>query len=327
MVILGIPYSEYDAASSQSTQNNQIETAIAGGAKLLIVNIVNSGSSDTSDAICLKAEKAGIPVIFFNRPIEADGDEGIILDYYHSVAFVGTDPAEAGHLQGEMIGEYLCEHFDEIDINGDGQISYAMFKGEAKNAEAIYRTKYAVVDADLILKNHDHPPLYYFNPDTVDHFQLDLTGKWSLTSAQDYMMTNLSRFNEDSGNMIELVIANNDNMAEGAIRALQALGYNLPEERGSRIIPVFGVDATASARQLIANGMMTGTVLQDSQGMAGVVAHLARNVSIGEDLLADTEKFRHDEEHDLKNKLYIPYGIYDPNENKAASASESETED
>ena len=35
------------------------------GADLLIVNIVNSGSSDTSDAICLKADRKNIPVIFF----------------------------------------------------------------------------------------------------------------------------------------------------------------------------------------------------------------------------------------------------------------------
>ena len=67
LVLLGIPYNEFDASSSQSMQNAQIESAIAAGAKLLIVNIVNSGSSDTSDAICLKAERAGIPVIFFNR--------------------------------------------------------------------------------------------------------------------------------------------------------------------------------------------------------------------------------------------------------------------
>ena len=214
LVMKGLPYVEFDAASSQSTQNAQVESAIAAGAKLLIVNIVKSGSSDVSDVICLKAERAGIPVIFFNRSIESDGDEGVILDYYDSVAFVGTDPAEAGHLQGEMIGKYLLSHFAKTDINQDGQISYVLFKGEAKNVEAIYRTKYAVEDANALLSSAGFAPLYYFNPDSVDHFQLDLTGRWAMTSAQDYMMTDLSRFNEAEGNMIELVIANSDNLAE-----------------------------------------------------------------------------------------------------------------
>ena len=29
-----------------------------------------------------------------------------------------------------MIGEYVLEHYDELDLNGDGKISYAMFKGD-----------------------------------------------------------------------------------------------------------------------------------------------------------------------------------------------------
>ena len=324
LVQQGIAYNEFDAESSQSVQNAQIDSAIAAHVNLLIVNVVNSGSSDTSDAICLRAYRAGIPVIFFNRSIEADGDEGVILDYYDSVAFVGTDPAEAGHLQGEMIGNYLTKHFSKTDLNKDGQISYAMFKGEAKNVEAIYRTKYAVEDANTILSQNGRSPLFYFNPNTVDPFQLDLTGKWSLTSAQDYMMTNLSQYNEDNNSMIELVICNNDNMAEGCIRALQAIGYNLPKEKNSTVIPVFGVDATASARQLIAEGVMTGTVVQDADGMAECISLLASNVALGNDLLAGTEMYPYDVENDLPNKLYIPYAVYDPKQDKAQEDTEAE---
>ena len=314
LVQAGIAYNEFDAESSQSVQNAQIESAISSHVNLLIVNVVNSGSSDTSDAICLRAERAGIPVVFFNRPVEADGDEGVILDYYDTVAFVGTDPAEAGHLQGEMIGDYLLNHYEETDLNKDGQISYAMFKGEAKNAEAIYRTKYAVEDADKLLNAGGYPDLHYFNQNSVDKFQLDLTGKWSLTSAQDYMMTNLSQYNEDNGNMIELVICNNDNMAEGCIRALQAVGYNQPKDKASTKIPVFGVDATAAAKQLIGEGVMTCTIVQDADGMAECIALMAQNASAGSDLLAGTEGYAYDEENDLHNKLYIPYSIYVPEE-------------
>lgn len=49
-----------------------------------------------------------------------------------------------------MIGEYVLEHYDELDLNGDGKISYAMFKGDEANVEAIYRTQYGVEDANAV---------------------------------------------------------------------------------------------------------------------------------------------------------------------------------
>lgn len=311
MTEAGIPYHEYDAAANQSTQHSQIDTAIAAHASLLIVNVVNSGSSNTTDAICMKAYRAGIPVIFFNRSIEDLGDEGVILDFYNDVAFVGTDPAEAGHLQGKMIGNYLLHHYDETDLNGDGQISFALFKGEAKNAEAIYRTKYSVEDANTILEEGGYPPLSYFNQAAVDPYQLDLTGKWSLSAVQDYMLTNLTQYNEDLGNMIELIICNSDTMAEGAIRALQTYGYNLGTDE-CKTIPVFGVDASIAGKELIADGKMRGTVTQDPDGMAECITHLAKNVAEGKTLLADTGEYAWDKEHGLANKFFIPYSEYDP---------------
>ena len=60
--------------------------------------------------------------------------------------------------------------------------------------------------------------------------------------------------------MIELVICNNDGMAEGAVSALNDKGYNLGTGKDCKMIPVFGVDATDAAKQLIADGKMTATV-------------------------------------------------------------------
>ena len=311
LVNAGIPYMEFDAASSQSAQNGQIDDAISRGADILIVNVVQSGNTDVADAICLKAYRQEIPVIFFNRPVEEDGDEGVVLDFYKDVAFVGTDPAEGGHIQGNMIGSYLKEHYSEVDLNGDGSISYTLFKGQASNAEAIYRTKYAVEDADAILEEAGYPPLQYFNENSVDNFQLDLTGKWSASAAHEYMMSNLARYNEENGNMIELIICNNDNMAEGAIKALQAVGYNLGTDR-CVTIPVFGVDATDAAKQLIAEGKMTGTVVQDAEGMAECVCRLTIKHEQGLDLLEGMEEYERDTEHGLNSKLYIPYEEYVP---------------
>lgn len=76
---LGVKYQDYDANNNQTTQNEQIDTAIQTGANVLIVNIVTSGSVDASSQIVEKAKAADIPVIFFNRAVEGDEDEGKVL--------------------------------------------------------------------------------------------------------------------------------------------------------------------------------------------------------------------------------------------------------
>lgn len=305
----GIAYTDYDGNSNQTTQNEQIDTALASGTNLLIVNLVTSGSSDAASSICDKAAAAGVPVIFFNRAVEEDGKEGAVLGAYDNIAFVGTDAPEAGHMQGKMIGNYVLENYDAIDLNGDGTIQYAMFKGDAANVEAIYRTQYAVEDADAILTEAGKPALEYFDASNADKFQLDLQGNWSAQAAQEYMQTNLSQYSEANGNMIELIICNNDNMAEGCISALNAAGYNLGDGQ-STTIPVFGVDATDSAKQLIADGKMTGTIKQDAEGMAECISTLASNVAAGEDLLANTDSYTKDTANNLNNKIYIAYQEY-----------------
>lgn len=305
---LGVTYQDYDANSNQTTQNEQIDTAIQTGASMLVVNIVTSGSVDASSQLVDKAEAAGIPIVFFNRAVEDDKTEGEVLGSYDKSAFVGTDAPEAGHMQGEMIGKYVSENFDTIDLNGDGKISYAMFMGQLGNAEAIYRTQYAVEDADKVLKEAGKPALEYFDASNSDKYQVDQDGNWSATAANNYMTTNLSQFNEGNNNMIELVICNNDGMAEGAISALNDKGYNLGTGKDGKTIPVFGVDATDAAKQLIADGKMTGTIKQDADGMAECIAKLTQNVAEGKEVMDGTDSYNISDK--VSNKIYIPYGVY-----------------
>lgn len=302
----GIAFQNYDGNSNQTTQNEQIDTAISQGANLLIVNIVTSGSVDASQQIVDKASASGIPVIFFNRAVEPDEEEGKVLGAYDKCAFVGTDAPEAGHMQGKMIGDFLMANYDAVDLNGDGEISYAMFMGQLGNAEAIARTQFGVEDANAVLTAAGKPALVYFDSSNSDCYQVDQDGNWSAKAANDYMVTNLSQYSEATGNMIELVICNNDGMAEGAISALNAQGYNLGGD--SVTIPVFGVDATDAAKQLIADGKMTGTIKQDAEGMANGIAYLAKNIQAGKELMADTDSFNISP--NVSNKIFIPYAPY-----------------
>ncbi len=297
----GIKYQDYDGNGNQTTQTEQIQTAITAGAKAIIVNIVNTGSDDAANGIVSLARNAGIPVIFFNREVSDK-----VVKSYDKCAFVGTDAKEAGILQGQMIGEYVAENFSKIDINGDGKISYILFKGEEGNNEAIYRTQYSVEEANKLLAKKGKPALSFYDSGNPNKYLVDRNGLWSAAAANEYMTTALTSFSENKGNMIELVICNNDGMAEGAISALNSSGYNTGKEK-SRQIPVFGVDATAAAVDLIGKGKMTGTIKQDSAGLAEAVAKIASNYLEGKGMRAGLDDYNIDKS---VFKVRIPYSKY-----------------
>ena len=310
---LGVTYNNFDGNNNQTTQNEQIQTAVTDGYNLLVVNMVTSGSPDVANEIISLAN--GTPVIFFNRAIEADGEEGTVLNANTNICFIGTDAPEAGHLQGKMVGEYLLANWDTVDLNGDGKISYAMFKGDEANVEAIYRTQFGVEDADAVLTAAGKPALEYFDASNSAKYQVDMDGAWSAKAATDYMNTNLAQYNEANGNMIELIICNNDNMAEGAISALEAAGYNTGAE-GVTTIPVFGVDATDAAKELIAAGKMTGTVKQDAEGMAAAIADVVKATGEGTAMAdavaatAGTNAEMYSIADGIANKLFVAYAAY-----------------
>ena len=296
----GISYQDYDAAGSQTTQTEQIQTAITKGARAIVVNIVNTGSDDAANGIVTLAKNAGIPVIFFNREVSDS-----VISSYDKCAFVGTRAEEAGILQGQMIGEYLLERYDEVDLNGDGEISYILFKGEEGNNEAIYRTRYSVEEANKLLTDAGKAPLRFYDASNPNKYLVDKNGQWSAAAANEYMVTALTSYSESSGNMIELVICNNDGMAEGAISALNGAGYNTGS---AKMIPVFGVDATDAAQNLIADGKMSGTIKQDAEGMAEALVKLAQNTQNDNTTLLDgMENYDIDENVD---KIRIPYSKY-----------------
>ena len=269
----GVKYQDYDANGSQTTQTEQIQTAITKGASVLVVNIVDASSDDATQAIVDMAKNANTPLVFFNRSVSEE-----IVSAYDKAAYVGTDYTQAGHMQGEMIGNYLVANYDAIDLNGDGVISYVMFKGQEGNAEADARTQYGVEDADAVLTAAGKPALSFYDANNASKYLVDQNGAWSAAQGQDYMQTILAQYSEANSNMVELVIANNDDMALGAIAALQAAGYN---NGTGKTIPVFGVDATDAAKEKIADKSMTGTIKQDAVGMAEAISTITQNLASG----------------------------------------------
>ncbi len=293
----GITATFYDAGNDQGTQTEQINTSLTQDVDVLVVNIVTTGSDDAAMTVVDAAKTKEIPLIFFNREVSDD-----VVNSYEKCAFVGTDADEAGYLQGELIFDIINADFDKYDLDGNGKIRYVMFKGELGNAEADGRTQYSVEEANRLFTEAGAGTLEYFDTAATDLFR---PCNWKAAEAQADMQSVLTSNPMDGDKAIELVIANNDDMALGAIEALTAAGYNA--EGGDKSIPVVGVDATTAAQDSIAKGRMTGTIKQDAEGMANGIVGLCANIQNGEDLMANTESMNVDSG---VAKIRIPYAKY-----------------
>ena len=301
----------HDSENSQTVQTQKIQTAITQGTNLLVVNIVTTGSEEASMNVIDLARNANLPIIFFNREVSND-----VINSYDKACFVGTDADEAGYMEGEAVANFLLKPENWVgdkskyDLNGNNQINYVMFRGEHGNAEAFGRTKYSVTKANELLaaKNLKLTPspanqtsTQYENDGISNYF---LYGNWSSAEATNLMGTALAAHSLTNG-AIELIIANNDDQALGAIEALNEKGFNTGKP-GAGYIPVFGVDATTVAVEAIRAGKMTGTVLQDAVGMAKTIVALAQNVANGEDVFANTGSYNIDAG---VKKIRVPYAI------------------
>ncbi len=280
----------YNGENNQATQSSQIDAAITKGVDLLVINAVDFQAA--GEDLAKKAKDANIPAVFFNREIS---DNAVKVS--ENICFVGTDPNKPGYMIGEMIAEMAKtqELFNKFDRNGDGKLNYVMLRAEVGNAEADGRTKFSVEEANRLLKQNlgiDNALQIVGTPQICN---------WSTTEAEQAMSSLLA----SKENEIDMVIANNDDMALGAIAALQTKGYNKPGSKtsGEKYIPVFGVDALQNAIKAIEDGTMQGTVKQDAEAMAEAIVKISLNIVDKKDMLADTN---YSWDTGVK-KLRIPY--------------------
>ncbi len=236
-----------DSQNDQSKQNDQVDVLIAKGVKALAINLVDPAAAPV---IIEKARGADIPVVFFNKePSRKD------LDSYDKVYYVGTDSKESGVIQGQLIAKHWKAN-PSWDLNKDGTIQYVLLKGEPGHPDAEARTTYVVKT---------------LNDQGIKTQQLQLdTAMWDTAQAKDKTD---AWFSGPNANKIEVVIANNDAMAMGAVEALKA--------HNKTNIPVFGIDALPEALAMVKSGAMAGTVLNDAQNQAKATFDLAKNLAEG----------------------------------------------
>lgn len=228
-----------DSQNNQATQNERVDQFITKGYDAMAINAVDRTAAGV---IIDKAQKADIPVVFFNRePLAED------MAKWNKVYYVGAKAEESGTMSGQIIADYWKAN-PSADRNGDGVLQYVMLKGEPGHQDAELRTEYSI-------------KCLTDNGIKVEKLAED-TAMWDRVRGQEKMAAFLAAH----GDSIEAVFANNDDMALGALEALKAAGYF----SGGKFLPVVGVDATAPALQALAEGTLLGTVLNDAvnQGIA-----------------------------------------------------------
>lgn len=256
-----------DAAGSQKIQNDQVKRLIKEGCNVLCVNLADrTNPSEIIEA----AKESDIPIIFFNRePVAED------LNQWEKLYYVGAKAKQSGVMQGELAADLIWER-KTVDRNKDGKIQYVVLEGEMGNQDAIVRTESAV--DSLKEKGVELEKLSYE------------IANWNRAQAQNRMTQMINQYN----NQIELVLANNDDMALGAIDAYEKLGYTETD------IPAFlGIDGTDEGLEAVLEEKMAATVYNDKEAQANAMAQLARQLVTGEKM----KKV----EFENQRYIYLPY--------------------
>ena len=232
-----------DASQSQLTQNEQVKSLIEKGCDVICVNLVDRTEPTTITDL---AENKQVPIIFFNRELVAED-----LERWSELYYVGADALQSGVFEGELAANAFKTNA-KMDKNGDDICQYVVLEGEAGHQDSIVRTEYSV--NTLIENGVEAEKLGY------------AMANWNRAQAQTKTAALLTQFD----GKIELIIANNDDMALRAIDALR--DSQIPREDWPGVV---GIDGTDAGLLAVENGEMLGTVYNDKEGQAREMLNLA----------------------------------------------------
>jgi inositol transport system substrate-binding protein len=255
---MGVSVQIEDAGNDVAKQLDQIKNFAASGVSAIIVNPVDTSATQAmSDA----AAAAKIPLVYVNRqPINVD-------TMPDNQAFVASNEVDSGTL--ETIA--MC---DQWKAEGKAEVNVYVMQGELSNQAAVQRTAdiYDVIKAGKCA----------VKVNVIDQ----QTANWSRDQAQSLMTNWIS-----AGKPYDGVIANNDEMAIGAIQAMKAAGVDM------KSVVVGGVDATQDALAAMQAGDLDVTVFQDAAGQGKGALEAAIKLSKGEA---------------VEQKVYIPFQLVTP---------------
>jgi inositol transport system substrate-binding protein len=247
-----------DAQNDVAKQLDQINNFIASGVDAIIVNPVDTSATQAmSDA----AAAANVPLVYVNRqPINVD----TLPD---GQAFVASNESDSSR-QG------FIEQCNQWKAAGKEEVSVYVMQGELSNQAAVQRTQNYT---DVVNEG-----LCAVKVNVIDQ----QTANWSRDQAQSLMTNWLS-----TGAAFDGVLANNDEMALGAIQAMKAANIDMAS------VIVSGVDATQDALASMQAGELDITVFQNAAAQGGGALDAAVKLSKGEA---------------VEKKVYIPFELVTP---------------
>ncbi|MFC4322389.1 ABC transporter substrate-binding protein [Litchfieldia salsa] len=212
---------ELKFSDAQQKQENQIK-AIRSFIAQKVDAIVFSPVVETGFETVLKeAKDAGIPVFLSDRAVDIEDDS-------LWVTFLGSDFVE----EGRKAAKWLVE--ETADVEGD--INIVELQGTVGSAPAIDRKE----GFEEIIA--DHPNMKIVKSQT---------GDFTRAKGKEVM----EAFLKSDGENIDVLYAHNDDMAIGAIQAIEEYGLKPAED-----ITIIGVDAVKGAFEAMAAGKMNVTV-------------------------------------------------------------------
>jgi len=227
---------EFDLQDAQGDVSKQIEQVEAFIAKKYDAIIMVAQDAEGSGAAVEKAAAAGIPLIECNTLTKND----------NYTVYVGSDDVNAGKMQAEFLKDLLPEN---------AQVVYLM--GPMGQSPQIYRK-------EGIQK-------YLFDVRKDIKVLDEQTAEWKRDRAMALTEDWLTKY----GSKINAVISQNDDMAMGALSAVEAKGFL------GKVI-VVGVDAIPDALQAVKDGKLAATVFQNSKAQASGAIDAAMKILKGE---------------------------------------------
>ena len=236
-----------EAKGNQYTQNNQVERFIALDCDVLCINPVDRTAAS---AVIDKAMAGNVPVVFFNRqPVEED------MNRWDELYYVAASAKESAVLQGQIVVDSYREDPSLLDSDGDGVISYVLLEGESSHQDSLIRTEWSI----QTLKDAGVP---------IERITGGIAN-WERSQASALMEQWLAQYPDT----IELVICNNDDMALGAIDAMERAGVS-----GTQVV---GIDGTTPGLRAVESGKMMGTVSSDKEAYAQAIFTIAADKALG----------------------------------------------
>jgi inositol transport system substrate-binding protein len=214
-----------DGRRDPNEQIKQIENFITQRVDAIMIHVIDQTIAPRITKLCLDAK---IPLVYFNRKPE---DSALSAG---KVVAVASPEVVAGNLEAEFVAKKL---------NGKGNVAILM--GSMGTAPQIGRTQGT---KDVIAKN---PGMKVVREQTANFSRPD-----AVTVVENWLA---------SGVQIDAIIANNDEMAIGAVIVLE-------EKKIKNKVLVTGVDATSDALKFIADKRLDMTVFQNggAQGRGAV---------------------------------------------------------